>query len=94
MTDLYKAKTQKTYSKLNAGQLIKKAKIIETMSGDYLIRVGDVDLCLNDDYELTISGYSICICVMDLNPDEIAKMEILESKVEDFYEEKMTEQYA
>jgi len=85
MTALFKAPIYKTLYGKNSHDYIDKAKIIETSSGDYLIRSRGYDLGLTDDLDLYISDTGSCICTMSLTPEQCDVLHLLERKVESLY---------
>lgn len=83
---MFNLPVQQTIAKMTASELIAKAEIIKTRSNDYFIRVGDLELNLNDEYNLTVSDYGIGIGVMLLADSERNKMIAMQAKIEEKYQ--------
>jgi hypothetical protein len=76
MTQLFDAPTFKTIGGMTANELINCAKIIKTKSNDYLLRIGDYDLNITDDYDLSVSGFGHALCVMTINNAEYDDLKV------------------
>ena len=82
---IFRVSTVKTYGGKSAMDLISGSSIIKTQSNDYIIRIGEVDLDLTDDYKLALSSYGTSLCIMDLSDNEIEEMERLHAQCEANY---------
>ena len=71
MSNIYTASTYKTCGGLTAKELIAKSKVTKTQSNDYFVRVGDLELNLTDDYDLSVSDYGHTICIMVIDSGDI-----------------------
>jgi len=85
MTDLFAAPIRKTIAGRNVGDLLDAARVVETRSGDYLVRVGDLELDLTDDYDMSVSDFGTCLGIMILSADEVSTLEALHKKTEELY---------
>jgi len=88
MTDLFAAPIRKTIAGRNAGALLGAARVVETRSGDYPVRVGDLELDLTDDYDMSVCDFGVCLGVMSLSVAESSVLIGLRKKSEEEYEKK------
>jgi hypothetical protein len=78
---------RKTIAGLTASALLEKAQIVETMSGDFYVRVGDLNLDVTEEYELCVSYYDgTGLGIMTLTREDQDKLTSLLAETETRYE--------